>query len=114
AGFGHQFIPRIGQEVLVDFIEGDIDRPVITGVLYNGSHPTLHSDVWYGSAAALADMHTIAIYPVGGWWKYRAAQDRWENSVRYSLVVSIEVPDETIDIYSVVESIVQTQIEIQV
>ncbi|WP_426715843.1 type VI secretion system Vgr family protein, partial [Chromobacterium violaceum] len=32
--------PRIGQEVLVDFIEGDIDRPVITGVLYNGSHPT--------------------------------------------------------------------------
>ncbi|MBP4049127.1 type VI secretion system tip protein VgrG [Chromobacterium violaceum] len=40
AGFGHQFIPRIGQEVLVDFIEGDIDRPIITGVLYNGSHPT--------------------------------------------------------------------------
>ncbi|OLZ69157.1 type VI secretion system Vgr family protein, partial [Chromobacterium violaceum] len=25
AGWGHQFIPRIGQEVLVDFIEGDID-----------------------------------------------------------------------------------------
>ncbi|QIY79968.1 type VI secretion system Vgr family protein [Chromobacterium violaceum] len=40
AGWGHQFIPRIGQEVLVDFIEGDIDRPVVTGVLYNGSHPT--------------------------------------------------------------------------
>ncbi|OWY38961.1 type VI secretion system protein [Xenophilus sp. AP218F] len=40
AGWGHQFIPRVGQEVLVDFIEGDIDRPVITGVLYNGSHPT--------------------------------------------------------------------------
>ncbi|SCK08599.1 type VI secretion system Vgr family protein [Vogesella sp. LIG4] len=39
AAWGHQFIPRIGQEVLVDFIEGDIDRPVITGVLYNGSHP---------------------------------------------------------------------------
>ncbi|MCD4486554.1 type VI secretion system tip protein VgrG, partial [Chromobacterium vaccinii] len=40
AGWGHQFIPRIGQEVLVDFIEGDIDRPLITSVLYNGSHPT--------------------------------------------------------------------------
>ncbi|WP_244887187.1 type VI secretion system Vgr family protein [Chromobacterium vaccinii] len=40
AAWGHQFIPRLGQEVLVDFIEGDIDRPVITGVLYNGSHPT--------------------------------------------------------------------------
>ncbi|OQS45473.1 type VI secretion system Vgr family protein [Chromobacterium violaceum] len=40
AGWGHQFIPRIGQEVLVDFIEGDIDRPLVTGVFYNGSHPT--------------------------------------------------------------------------
>nr|WP_199066565.1 type VI secretion system Vgr family protein [Chromobacterium sp. ASV5] len=38
-GFGHQFIPRIGQEVLVDFIEGDIDRPVVRNVVYNGSHP---------------------------------------------------------------------------
>ncbi|MCX7205866.1 MAG: type VI secretion system tip protein TssI/VgrG, partial [Proteobacteria bacterium] len=38
AGFGHQFIPRIGQEVTVSFIEGDIDRPVVTGAVYNGSH----------------------------------------------------------------------------
>ncbi|MBA8733548.1 type VI secretion system Vgr family protein [Chromobacterium violaceum] len=40
AGWGHQFLPRIGQEVLVDFIEGDIDRPVVKAVVYNGSHPT--------------------------------------------------------------------------
>ncbi|MES2757090.1 MAG: type VI secretion system Vgr family protein [Pseudomonadota bacterium] len=33
---GSQFLPRIGQEVLVKFIEGDIDRPVIVGALYNG------------------------------------------------------------------------------
>ncbi|XZG71815.1 type VI secretion system Vgr family protein [Chitinibacteraceae bacterium HSL-7] len=39
AGWGHQFIPRVGQEVLVDFVEGDIDRPLVTGVVYNGSHP---------------------------------------------------------------------------
>ncbi len=37
-GFGHQFLPRIGQEVLVTFLGGDIDRPVITSVLYNGDH----------------------------------------------------------------------------
>jgi len=35
-GFGAQFLPRIGTEVLVKFLEGDIDRPVIVGALYNG------------------------------------------------------------------------------
>jgi type VI secretion system secreted protein VgrG len=34
---GGQFIPRIGTEVLVDFIDGDMDRPIIVGQLYTGS-----------------------------------------------------------------------------
>jgi uncharacterized protein (DUF2345 family) len=33
---GSQFLPRIGQEVLVQFIENDIDRPIVVGALYNG------------------------------------------------------------------------------
>ena len=33
---GHQFIPRIGQEVLVGFLCNDIDRPVVIASLYNG------------------------------------------------------------------------------
>ncbi|HXX69546.1 MAG TPA: type VI secretion system tip protein TssI/VgrG, partial [Polyangiaceae bacterium] len=33
--FGAIFTPRIGQEVIVDFLEGDPDRPIITGRVYN-------------------------------------------------------------------------------
>ena len=36
AGMGLQFIPRVGQEVLVQFLGGDIDRPIACGALYNG------------------------------------------------------------------------------
>jgi type VI secretion system secreted protein VgrG len=34
--WGEQAIPRVGQEVLVDFIEGDIDRPIVIGLAHNG------------------------------------------------------------------------------
>jgi type VI secretion system secreted protein VgrG len=34
-GWGFIQIPRIGQEVIVDFLEGDPDRPIITGRVYN-------------------------------------------------------------------------------
>ncbi len=37
--WGGMYIPRIGQEVIVDFIEGDPDRPIITGRVYNGDNP---------------------------------------------------------------------------
>ena len=33
--WGAIFVPRIGQEVIVDFLEGDPDRPIITGRVYN-------------------------------------------------------------------------------
>ncbi|EXX84005.1 hypothetical protein M568_00465 [Salmonella enterica subsp. enterica serovar Namur str. 05-2929] len=61
-------------------------------------------------------MNTIAVYPVGGWWKYRTAQERYENRVRYSLLVSIDVPDENIDIYSEVENIIniENQVDIEI
>ena len=34
--WGSVFIPRLGQEVIVGFVEGDIDRPVVVGAAYNG------------------------------------------------------------------------------
>jgi Rhs element Vgr protein len=35
-GMGSQFLPRVGQEVLVQFLGNDIDRPIVVGALYNG------------------------------------------------------------------------------
>jgi type VI secretion system secreted protein VgrG len=37
--YGTVFIPRIGHEVVVDFIDGDPDRPIATGCVYNDKNP---------------------------------------------------------------------------
>ncbi len=36
--YGIMFLPRIGQEVVVDFLEGDPDKPLIVGRVYNADH----------------------------------------------------------------------------
>lgn len=36
--WGIMFIPRIGMEVIVNFIDGDPDRPLVTGCVYNGKN----------------------------------------------------------------------------
>lgn len=55
-GFGHQFLPRIGQEVLVTFLGGDIDRPLVTSVLYNADHCPPH----FSNAAGLPGNRTLS------------------------------------------------------
>lgn len=39
AGWGTQFVPRVGTEVVVGFDGGDLDKPIVLGGLYNGTHP---------------------------------------------------------------------------
>jgi len=39
AGWGGMVIPRIGMEVLVEFLDGDPDQPLVTGCVYNGANP---------------------------------------------------------------------------
>ncbi len=37
-GYGMLFLPRVGQEVIVDFLNGDPDQPIIIGRVYNKDH----------------------------------------------------------------------------
>jgi type VI secretion system secreted protein VgrG len=59
--WGSQFTPRIGTEVLVDFIEGDMDRPLVVAQLYTGADTPpyaagVDSDV--NHAGVISGMHS--------------------------------------------------------
>ena len=61
---------------------------------------SVHSDIWVGTAADLAERGVIGIYPVSGWWKDQPKRDRSQLGARYALVVSIETDAEGVDIWT--------------
>ena len=63
---------------------------------------SIHSDIWRGSAAALAERDAIGVFPVSGWWKEKPGLQRWDRSARYALCVSIRAPETDIDLYTAV------------
>lgn len=61
---------------------------------------SLHSDIWKGSAAELASRGAIAVYPTLGWWKTRPKLKRYDQRIRYSLIISINAPEVDVDLYT--------------
>jgi hypothetical protein len=80
----------------------------------NRKQGSLHSDIWTGNAADLAACNIIGIYPVIGWWRERHNLNCFNKITRYSIIVSLEVPDQEVDIYTTVRNMVSIPIEIQV
>ncbi|MDI6628909.1 MAG: S8 family peptidase [Rhodococcus sp. (in: high G+C Gram-positive bacteria)] len=74
---------------------------------------SLHSDIWIGSAADLAQRGAIAVYPVTGWWKENPVRDRSSNGARYAVIISIETPGQDVDIWTPVAQMIGVGVEIE-
>lgn len=70
---------------------------------------SLHCDLWRGYAIDLAGHDSIAIYPVGGWWKSHIGQRRMEDRGRYALVISISAAGQAVDLHAEVANLVQVK-----
>jgi hypothetical protein len=71
---------------------------------------SVHSDIWRGSAAALAERDAVGIFPISGWWKEKPALQRWDRAARYALIVSIRAPEAEVDLYTAIANQIAVEV----
>ncbi|MEG1326065.1 MAG: DUF2345 domain-containing protein, partial [Janthinobacterium sp.] len=102
ANWGGHALPRIGQEVLIDFLEGNIDRPLVIGTVYNGQGTadaqnnrvahgagpaTGNAPAWFPGEAG-AHAHPAALSGI----KSQAMQASQQGAAAYSQLVFDDSP----------------------
>jgi hypothetical protein len=75
---------------------------------------SLHCDVWVGPAVDLAARGLIAIYPVGGWWRYRTHLNQYDSLARYGLVISITAEDAEVELYTEIANLIGLGIQTEI
>lgn len=73
---------------------------------------SLHSDRWTGTAAELAARGYVGVFPVIGWWRERHHLGRWNKEARYSLLISISTPEESVELYTAIQNMVTTTVNV--
>ena len=69
---------------------------------------SIHSDFMCLPGVELADVNGIAVYPVGGWWKERRKLKKYNEKIRYSLIISLSTKKTDIDLYTPIITEIQT------
>ena len=69
---------------------------------------SIHSDFCDDLAVNLCDANYVAVYPVIGWWRESGHLGKYNEIVRYALVVSIETPEAEVDLYTPIITKIKT------
>lgn len=75
---------------------------------------SIHSDIWEGTAADLSQANYIAVYPISGWWKEKNKLEKYNNKIRYSLIVSLETPNQEVDLYTPIITQIRNKVPIEI
>ena len=109
------FVARVNREAQTEEDGGTSRTPVAEDRWLVGPQQrnlgSLHQDIWEGSAADLAEAGTLAVHPVGGWWKNNGRKDRIDLPVRYALIVSLKTRELGVDLYTPIATELEARIE---
>lgn len=94
-----------------DAASTELDREWTLGT-NNRHRGSIHSDLWRGDAAKLAERQFLAVFPTSGWWKLRTGLKAWDRSARYALIVSIRSPEVEADLLAEIASQISVSIEV--
>jgi hypothetical protein len=91
------FLARVSKAMETEDYEPEgVDNWVLGDRLRNKG--SIHKDIWMGPAVELAAKNLIAVHPVSGWWRTRKQLQRYDNEIFYSLIITIEAPDNIADL----------------
>lgn len=80
----------------------------------NRNKGSIHSDTWLTTAAQLAMSNYIGVYPAIGWWRERAWLERWNRKIRYALIVTIETPEQNVDLYTPIQAMIKVKTPVEI
>lgn len=102
------FVNRVNRDAQRDEEDGSGRASSGSGHWFVGPNQrnlgSLHQDEWIGTGQELAASGSLAVYPVGGWWKNNARADRTSLPARYALLVSLRTKRTDVDLYTPIAS----------
>lgn len=104
-----QRIIKLTEETEENF-KNDSTRWTISQARDKGS---IHSDIIETTASEIATCNMIAIYPTIGWWREGKHLGKTNKKYRYNLIVSLETPDENVDIYAIISQEIENRLKIE-
>lgn len=109
-----QFAARVNKLARNDDYETGADSEIWTLGPEVRDKGSIHRDWLVITGPELATKNKLAVFPIGGWWKTRKKLERYGKSVRYSLIVSIDAPNNYIgvDLYTPVKNLIDVDIEV--
>ncbi len=111
-----QFVQRVNQDAGAEDSGGSRAQSQVHWLVGPNQRNlgSLHQDIWEASGIELAQSGKLAVYPVGGWWKYSKAKDRVDKAVRYALVVSLRTPETDIDLYTPIANLLRVPVPVEI